>query len=442
MRDYRTHGRVLARKGGAAVAEQLIYSGSNFALSLYLARALPLRAFGLFGLAYGSLLVMSSLYNALILEPATVLGPARDAARAAEYVRRLTGAHLLLLAPIAGTGGLLLSVAGLAGWESPLVFALGMAAVIAPAILLHWLARRICYINARPSRAIPSNGLYALILGGGTWWLRYVGLLDARSVLVLMAIASIAGAVPILAKERSWVMRGSAGLLKDHWRYGHWILWSSVLGSLDNQSYAYLTAGILTVSAAGTIRAALNAALPISQLMVAASSLALPSLARAFGSRDPYGLRRRARTVAMVCAVAAGLNALVVALVHPTINRYVYADKFSARESALMAIIAVHPILGAIGLYPSLVLRSVQHPRHYLAATLISAPLGIGGSYGLTAFFGITGAAWSFAWTSGASALSHWLVFLSWTRRSAWWSGVTGPPLETPVAKSPPTRPA
>ena len=72
-------------RSGLSVLDQGLTSGASFLLNLFLARWLTSEAYGAFAVAFATLLFLSGYHNVLLLEPMTVLGPARYSAEMTGY---------------------------------------------------------------------------------------------------------------------------------------------------------------------------------------------------------------------------------------------------------------------------------------------------------------------------------------------------------------------
>src|SRR5258707_15848662 len=64
-----------ARKVATAISDQGLIAGSNFTLSIVLARWLEPAHYGAYALAYSLYLLLNSFNQALLQEPLNVLGP-------------------------------------------------------------------------------------------------------------------------------------------------------------------------------------------------------------------------------------------------------------------------------------------------------------------------------------------------------------------------------
>jgi hypothetical protein len=83
-------------KGGLSVLDQGLYSGANFVLSILLARWLSPSYYGMFAIAFAIYLFAYQVHNAIILEPMSVLGPARMYHRLADYLRDQLKLHFVV----------------------------------------------------------------------------------------------------------------------------------------------------------------------------------------------------------------------------------------------------------------------------------------------------------------------------------------------------------
>jgi len=84
--------RLWLRRGLLAITDQGLMSGSNFVLSIVLARWLSAEQYGSYALAFSIFFFLSAAHQALLLEPMSVLGTAQYRDRRREY----TGALLWL----------------------------------------------------------------------------------------------------------------------------------------------------------------------------------------------------------------------------------------------------------------------------------------------------------------------------------------------------------
>ena len=149
-----------------SLVDQGLASGAGFAVSLLLARWMEPEVYGAFAVAFAGFLFVSGFHNVLLLEPMSVMGPSRHAARLPGYFRRAD------CRAFHSRRGAVWSVAPwrLDSLESDSAkpsagrgAGRGLGAAISPA---GGLARRMCYVMQQPSTAVLGSGLYF------QWWLR------------------------------------------------------------------------------------------------------------------------------------------------------------------------------------------------------------------------------------------------------------------------------
>src|SRR5260370_33255829 len=158
------------RKGAFAVADQGLVSGSNFLLSILLARWLAPEQYGAYALAFSIFFFVSAVHQALLLEPMSVLGPSEYSGRQRTYIGAMLwfqGAFSILLLTVFGGAAWLAASLG----DQNLAAALLGLALGAPGILLFWLARMACYVQLAPATAARGATRYSLLLLGGAWGL-------------------------------------------------------------------------------------------------------------------------------------------------------------------------------------------------------------------------------------------------------------------------------
>src|SRR5262245_28135951 len=101
-------------QGALALADQALFSGTGLAIHVLLARWLEPAAYGAFAVGFAIILLMAGPHNALIIEPMSVLGPARYADRLGRYIGMQVVLHLLVMfavaAPLAVVGALVIAL--------------------------------------------------------------------------------------------------------------------------------------------------------------------------------------------------------------------------------------------------------------------------------------------------------------------------------------------
>src|SRR4051812_24575152 len=147
------NSRPWCTKAFFAVVDQGLISGSNFALGILLARWLGAAQYGAYALAFATFVLLSLVYQSLLLEPMSVFGPSTYRSNLRGYTGTLIWIHIAIAFAtfvVLGAGAL-----GLAHFPrfGSLPSALIGASIAAPCVLLFWLARRAYYLKLASSQA-------------------------------------------------------------------------------------------------------------------------------------------------------------------------------------------------------------------------------------------------------------------------------------------------
>src|SRR5262249_24154490 len=148
--------------------------------------------------AFAAYMFVCSFYNVIVLEPMSVMGPARHASRTYSYFRAQLLVHIRLVGALSIMICTVALMVGRVAPHSPLVGAIVGSAVALPFLLLLWLARRMCYVLQRPAVAILGSFLYFSLVLGGLYVLRGTAILSPFSAFLLTGSASLLSAALVI----------------------------------------------------------------------------------------------------------------------------------------------------------------------------------------------------------------------------------------------------
>ena len=147
-------------KGGLALLDFGFFSGSNFLLGILLARWLPPEQYGAYALVFSIFILVTFLYQAMLLEPLSVFSGTTYRTNLRGYLMSNFWLHwgisAIICLLLGGT-----AVAARYWWHSPasaMAFA-GMTAAT-PFILIHALGRRSFYLKLSPGPAAFGSFFY------------------------------------------------------------------------------------------------------------------------------------------------------------------------------------------------------------------------------------------------------------------------------------------
>jgi O-antigen/teichoic acid export membrane protein len=416
--------RVWGIKSAWSLLDQGLTSGAGFGVNLVLARWMEPEVYGAFAVAFAGFLFVSGFHNVLLLEPMSVMGPARHAARLDPYFRSQIAVHALVVGALSG----LLLLGGLVLWRavpgSPLIGAAMGGSLALPFLLLAWLVRRMCYVMQRPALAAQGSAFYLGFIGVGLFGLAHFTRLNSFNAFLLMGCASLVSAGLLLSRlgllsHSNDGDRGTAwkGVLRENWTYGRWLVGSTVLFSISSQTQTFLAAGVLGLGAAGALRAMQLPSLVMTQVTTAAGLLVLPAFSGDFGKGLLKQLQHRAMLVSVGLFGAALVFAALLALFARQAEHLLFGGKY-ATYAWLMPVLALMPLCTAFSTGYSMAMRAAQKPHFDLIANAIAAPVGVISAILFMRWWGLAGAAASMVLivaVYGVGSISYYRV---WSQRA------------------------
>jgi O-antigen/teichoic acid export membrane protein/thymidylate kinase len=402
-------------KGFMAVTDQGLISGSNFVLSIILARYLSASQYGTFAIAYSTFVLFSLVHQALVLEPMSVLGPSlyRDSLR--HYMALLTWLQLAFSASVV----LCLAAVGIAGsvMQQPsrvMLAFIGMG-VASPFVLLFWFARRAYYLHLLPGRAVIGAIAYSALLCAGISALYYWGVLSPFSTFLVMGISSLLASILLLlrlpsvtASTDTAVKLKPGHIAMQHWRYGGWAFVSMVFFWVPWNIFYSVVTHFSGLEGTGTLKALLNLALPITATYSAFSMLFLPYTARLGAEGGWKAAKFQAWKIAGLFVLGSGAYWLLVCLFRNQLIHFFYKGQYT-EVIPLVPVVAVASVLAGAAMGPTIAIKAMRSPATvsgvYFGSTLVSILIGVPACWG----WGYRGAVWAILLSSLTTCIAGFL---------------------------------
>jgi O-antigen/teichoic acid export membrane protein len=401
-------------KGGFAVLDQALISGSNFVMATLLARWVSPVEYGAYSLAFSIFLLLSIIYQAILLEPMMVFGGAAEKDSTRGYLRVLFRIHLIVTSIMFVALALSTVVASRWSGQGSLTGAMAGAAIASPCVLLFWLVRRAFYLDVSVARAATGAVVYCVVLLSGFFLLQWRGWMSSFAAFVCMGAAAVATSFMLFRQLNRALPEGgqAPGMLqtwRSHWRYGRWALASSVAGWVPMYVYYPLLSTFSGITQSGELRALMNFAQPLAQFYAALSPVFLPYAARRRVSHGKNGIISSAWTTTLLFVTVALAYWAVIVPFRTPVLRLVYGAKYSDLGS-LMPAVALGSLLwsGTIGV--SIVLRAMESPRSIFMAFCVASVISVVVGIPATRAFGVAGAVWAMNVSDAIAVLT--LVFL------------------------------
>lgn len=383
---------------GISVLNQVVSSGANFALGLYLVRVLAPAEFGVFGICMALCLLYAGFGNALFLTQMVVHlpeKPAEDRPRYAATLLALLGAFCLATLAFAVV---LHSLAGLtrssADGGGGLILATAAASV---ANLLRNYFVRLAYSTSEERKALAVNLAWALVLGIALFVVHGSGgLSGAAEGLWVFAAASCGAAILGLGIARLPIATVGAMCMRHDFvealAGGRWAMGGVGVTWLQSQSYMYVTAILIGPAGVALANAARMLIAPFTFLLPALTQLAFPRLvemrAADSGKMLRYGLLYSRILVGLgVCYV------IVLGLGARYLIPLLIGENYSLEQ--LLPVAAVWGLVMLLQLSKegaSLVLQALKKFRNLMFASTITAIGSIAATAAMAIPLGVSGA--------------------------------------------------
>jgi O-antigen/teichoic acid export membrane protein len=390
-----------AMKGGLAILDQGVFTGSNFVISILLARWLSPEQYGSYAVAFAIFLFILAFHQALLLEPMLVFGGSvyRNCLRG--YLKALLSLHLGMSLAIALVLGVAAGVALKLEPASSLPSALVGVAFAAPSILLFWLVKRTFYLKLSPAPSAGAAVLYCVLTMGGLAFVYKHGLLSVFSALLLMGVGSLGASASLLIylKLRLSSIQDAPSVVDiggRHWRYGRWALGANAMMWVPINLFYPLLSRFSGMAQAGELKALMNFASPMLQTCAALSSLMLPYSARVLEQRGGAGVDVILKRMTLLCVACAVPYWAVILVFRGSAFRLLYSGRYT-EVVYLLPIVTLVSIFGSAFFGPSIVLRSLEAPGSVFAAVTVSSCVAVAVGLPLTRVWGVRGAVWSMA---------------------------------------------
>lgn len=403
---------------GLALFDQGFISGSNFLIGILLARWLTPDAYGSYALAFSILLLLLLVYQSLVLEPMTVFGASSYRHSLRPYFKRLLKMHLILASAIVVVLGCVAVAIRYYAPPGPLPGALVGVTVAAPCILLFWLARRVFYLGLSLVPAATAAGIYFVVVVAGMYSAYRFHWLSPLSAYLVMALGALITSAFLLMQLRKLLsgrtnLPSQGALWRRHWGYGRWALAGCVAGWIPAYIYYPILSSSSGMASVGELKALTNLSLPLFQAYTALSMLFLPNIARIYADEGPQGVLAFTRKITMVFVAGATLYWAVVIPFRTNTFHLLYSGKYM-EVSYLVPLVALESVLWCATCGPAIALRGVESPSSVFWARCASTFVSIAVGIAVTLTYGIHGALWAMAASTGATLI---LVFILLQRK-------------------------
>jgi O-antigen/teichoic acid export membrane protein len=391
-----------AMKGGLALLDQGVFSGSNFVMSILLARWLPAEQYGVYAVGFAVFLFLLNFHQALLLEPMLVFGSSDYRSCLRGYLNALLLAHLAMSVVMVVGLGVAAAITLRLRHANGLPGALLGIAVAAPTVLLFWLTKRTFYLKLSPAPSAAAAVLYCILtMGGLALVYQYRHHLSPLAAFLLMGFGGLASSLVLLAHLRTRLRQSHyapsvAEAWRRHWRYGRWALGANAMMWIPINAFYPILSRFSGMAQAGELKALMNFAAPMLQACAALHTLLLPYSARVLERRGSDGTSIVLRRMTLLCVACAVPYWVLLLVLRGPAFRLLYSGRYT-EVAHLLPVVALASVVGSAFFGPSIVLRSLEAPRLVFAAVSVSSLVSVLIGVPLTRAWGVGGAVWSIA---------------------------------------------
>lgn len=380
---------------GFAIADQAIFSGANFLLSIVLGRWLSPEEFGRYALGLSFLILFYQLYVSFLLDPMAVIGPLQYSRKLNVFFAGHLKSHFLITI---SSGAVLLSFMFFGGRSlgiQKIAIAIGVGL---PAILLPWYFRRIFVILGQPGKSLMVSLIYGLTLIIQIYLLYKLNYITSQSAIFAMVIASIISSLYFFFTHKIWDYRCKTEpltiLLIQNWKIGKWLVFSSFFITFAGQFQIWLASAYFGLGSSGIMRAFQVITQPIMLVITALTALGIPILTLDFSIANYRLYHHRLLSLSSFLLLIAIVFEIFLLFFNFQVERLVYGGKFS-NQAYLLPVWGIIPIILAYSSGLQAGFQAIQKPKALLIASIIwfvaSSIFGVWFSLQ----FGETGLVWS-----------------------------------------------
>lgn len=375
--NYRVLNGILhggaAQKGLLSTADQAVISLGNFLASVYLARELDPTEFGVYSVGFLLMYLGRAIVQGLVIQPVSALGAVMEDD---DFRRYNSSSGLMML------GLVILMSAGtaLVGWVltrtgnltlGPGVFALWFVLLLSQ---LQEYLRGLFYVRGRVHEAVIisaiDNTVRIVLL---IWWSRHAVLSGVNGLYAIGYGSLVAVPLGIWFVREWWTLKNLAlrETVVGNWQFGRWLLGGLSASWATQKVYPIITAGMISFSAAGTLRALQNLVAPVHVLLAALDPFLTPRAAKRYKNLGVAGLRQLLRTTYAIYTLPIVLLLAVATIFAEPLLQLLYNSTYSD-SSSVMLLMALYYALWSVYFPLQSALKALGSTRPYFFANLLA----------------------------------------------------------------------
>ena len=354
------------KKGGIAIADQVLFSGSNFLLNIFLVKLLTPAEYGLFGSLYSVYLLTCIVFIAIFLEPYVYYkNTLSDTQR---YTTLHAGfANSLLFLSLAFT------VVGCLTHQYLFIYA---AYAFTTCVIYFYKRHFLSILSPRNSLYISINYFILIIIG--LLVLNYLIPKNLFNAFLVLNGATALSVLPLIFLNSSFRtllhkrndIESFMAVIRKQKRYSLHCFTSGILSWVPNNLYFILLPLFFSKEINALFKALQNISLPITHLNIAIVSLLVPIFIKSLDAS------RLIKQISLLFTLMPVLYLGVILFSLDAIEHYIYNDKYAIGSVLVIAII--------LGIIPEIIaniykafFRSIEKPQFVTKINFLNAILAL-----------------------------------------------------------------
>jgi O-antigen/teichoic acid export membrane protein len=190
-------------------------------------------------------------------------------------------------------------------------------------------------------------------------------------------------------------------VLSQHWKYGRWVVGTTVVSWLSGNAYYFLVGALLRIEDVAALRALQNFVLPMTQFIAAISLLLLPWASAQFAEQGVAVFKNSIQKVALFFVSGAFVYLACVVIFGHWLMKTFYAGRY-LQVTHLLPLAALPLLMAAASQGPGIALAAMQSPSKVFWGYAVAAAIAILVGVPLTHYRGLVGAMSAMAVSSSA----------------------------------------
>ncbi len=363
--------RALTNRGGLALMDQAIVSGSNFLTSLCVGRLLGKESLGLLFITLGIFTLLQCITDQLVHVPFQVRAHHLERKRLSHYLGSSLF-HTALLTMLA-----IVLIVGFSVWlttqsaePSQLSTLLLILCALLPGMMLREFIHSMSHNQLRQASAVALDASVSILQIGVFAWLILTNSLSLTTA--LLAVGGAASVVSLICLP-TWFRRISLQkryILEDfqqNWQIGRWTLGSYLIGSSSPTFLPWFLAYAHGTESTGLLAACMTLFGIAQTYLRGLGKYMGPQLAQAFAHGGLLALGQSLRRFVTYALLSISLIASVLAIFGPSLIQYAYGEQYSGTGS-IMSWLAFGCVLQTLDVVTGNSLLALRRAEHNFRA--------------------------------------------------------------------------